>query len=498
MAITQRRQKQKGIPTNEFVVNLQDFYLGFSPLAHIDSLTQKGNAGHASVMTDADILSGVLTQGPGLANLANGTQAGVVKELINFILDVPTASDVTYGIGPTKLFKISSTTVASGGTPSWPQAITNCTDGESVVQMGGNVYGFYNKSSGGDILKMPISTEIIDPDWGSTTPITGAAAIQKAPHPVAVKEDIMLFGNGQYVGTYIGDTDILDVDKLDFGSGCEVADVVFHGNYWYIAVNGGITGTNRSIGQIFLYDGAATESVLADETGVGIQRIGFLYVLDGIVYVCYQDLSSSGGYNIGYIIGRQIKKLVSFTGSLPTFAQKTLYQHTILFVSSQSLWSFGAVSSDLPIQISQIADGGYATLGALAAPFGMPMVASTDGGGNYRLAYFSGYTTTTSWKSVVIPTCSGRIKGYIDTITVLTNSLGTSARADLTIEADQITRTSNSKSITTSGKIRHVFDTFGLGEILDFRIAINFSNGNATNACKIRNIIIKGHWCESG
>jgi len=493
--MAQRRRTTPKIPSNQFVIELKNFYMGLSPLAHLDSLTQKGNEGHASTMTDCDILNGYIAQGPGLANLTNGTQVGAVKELIKFILDVPTSNNTTYGIGTTKLFEISSTTVTNDGT--YPHTITNCTDGSSVAYLLGNGYYFYNKSSGGDIGKIIFgSPDDFDDDWGSTTP-TGKASLQKAPHPVAVKEDLMAFGNGQYLGVYIADTNTLAPTKLDFGNNCEVDDVIFHANYWYIAVNGGITGTNRSIGQIYLYDGAATESILADETGVGFQKIGFLYVLDGIDKVTYKDLSSTGGYNIGYILGRQIKKLASFTGTLPTFAQKTLYQHTILFLSSGSLWSFGAVSPDLPAQVSQITDGGYATCGALAAPFGTPMVASTDNT-NYRLAKFSGYTTTTAWKSIVIPTASGYLLGYIDNITVSTNSLGANARMDLVIEADQATRTSNSKSITTTGKMRHIFDTFGLGEVSDFRVALSASNGSTSNVVKIRNIIIKGHWCSSG
>jgi len=463
---------------NTFIFELKNFEAGFSPLAHLDSLTERGVEGSASAMTNADILDGLLTQGPALTNLT-----GTVSELINFILDTPTANNVTYGIGATKLFKISATAV-SGDSP-FPHTITNCTDGESVAYLKGVIYYFYNLAASGGIGTYDGDTTFTD-DYNVT--------LQKAPHPVATKEDLMLFGNGRYVGTFIDTGAVLDVDKLDFGTNYEVADIIFHGNYWYIAVNGGISGTNRSTGQIYLYDGGATESILADETGVGIQKIGFLYVLDGIIFVAYQDLSSTGGYNIGYILGRQIKKLASFTGGLPNFAQKTLYKHTILFVAGGSLWSFGAVSPDLPAQISQIADGGYTTVGALASPFGTPMVASTDGE-NYRLAYFKNYDTTTTWKSVVMPCTFGRMKGYIDEISVLTRVLGANAAGTLTIEANQTVTTSTSKTISGTGGRRFVFTGFGLGGIEDFRIAIAL-NGNATNPCKIRKISGKGHWVE--
>lgn len=362
---------------NNFIIDLKDFEVGYAPLAHLDSLTEKGAAGSASVMVDADILDGFLTQGPGLAALTNGTQAGVVDQRINFIMDSPPVEGVTYGIGTNKLFKITSSTVVSGGSPSWPYTISASVGGESLVRLGDYVYGFYNTATGGDILRLTLLGEDKDDDWGSTTP-TGFAALQTGLHPSAVKEDIMLFGNGRYVGVYTADNNTLQPTKLDFGAGHEVTDVAFASNYWFIGVNGGISGDHRTTGQIFLYDGSATDSVLADETGVGFQRIGFLYVLDGITYVAYQDLTSTGGYHIGYIKGKQVKRLASFTGGLPNFRQKTLYRHTILFAAGGKIWTMGAVSPDLPAQISQIADGGLASVGAVAAPFGTPMIASAD------------------------------------------------------------------------------------------------------------------------
>jgi len=473
---------------NTFQIEITKFYQGASPAMHLNSLTEIGNAGHYSVATNIDVLTpGILTQGPALANLTAGTQAGAVTELINFIMDKAVSDSVTYGIGATKLFKITPSAVTSDAT--WPHAITNCTDGESCVDMGGVLYYFFNKSSGGDIGTFDL-TSTFDDDWGSST----HKALQKAPHPSYAKEDIICFGNGQYLGTLVGAT--LNVEKLDFGSGNEVSDVIFSSNQWLVVVNNGITGTNRTIGQIYTYDGGALSSILADEAGVGVQRIGFIYELNGIIYIAYQDLSSTGGYKIGYLAGRQIKPLAYFTGSLPNFAQKTLYKHTILFLSSGSIYSAGAVIDELPFQLSQIADGGYATCGAIAAPFGTPMVASTDGATNYRLAKFSGYDTNCSWKSIVFPV-SGKHKGYIDNVTVFTSALGTNARCDLTLECNQGVTVSNSKSITGTGITRHFFTAFGLNSIEDVRVALSWATGSATNSADIRKIIINGHYTET-
>lgn len=477
---------------NDFTITISGFNEGQAPLAHLDTKTFVGNRGQASDMK-GDIISkpGFLTQSPALVALTNGTQAGVVSELINYILDQPTSSDTTYGIGTTKLFKISSTAVISGGTPSWPQAVTGMTAGESVVRLKLNLYAFFNKSSGGDIAKMPLSTETIDHTWGSVTD----QALESAPHPVAVKEDIMLFGNGRYVGSYVEGLAILDVQKLDFGEGSEVADIVFHANMWWIAVNYG----NGKRGQIYMYDGSAISNVLSDETGIGEQTIGFLYVKNGLLFIAYKDLSS-GVFAIGWLRGRELVPSRYFSGSLPDFKQKALYKNTIIFVSSADIWSYGASVDQLPLQISKLADGGLATVGAIASPFGTPFVASTDGGSNHQLMNFSGYSLDSIWKSVFIDTTNGKNLGKIHTIIVKSKALEANAECVITLEGNQGNTdegmTSGEIVYTGTGKTREVFTSVIMNDVEDLRAIVNFATGNATNDCPIREIECLGTYAE--
>jgi hypothetical protein len=473
---------------NDFQIILENFNEGYAPLAYLDTKTFIGNKGQASEMR-ADIISkpGFITQSPALTDLTNGNQSGVVDQLIRHILDKPTAIDTTFAIGTTKLFKLSSTAVVSGGSPSWPQAVTNMTQGESVIRLKANLYGFYNKASGGDILRMPLNTEAVTANWGSVTD----QALQKAPHPSAVKEDIMLFGNGRYVGVYVEGAAILDTIKLDFGEGSEVADIVFNGNMWWIAVNYG----EGKRGQIYLYDGSALSNILSDEAGVGDQKIGFLYVFNGIVYVAYNS-KSSDGFTLGWVAGRQIKPLRSFSGTLPDHRQKALYKNAILFVSGEDIFSFGTSDTQLPIQISKLADGGHATVGGIASPFGVPFVASSDGGSNHRLAKFSGYSLDTNWKSIFIDTCNQKQIGHINTIIVSTKALGVNARCDLTIEGNQGAKSSTVLQITGENKTRHVFNSIALPSVEDIRVVLDWENGDTTNDCPIRKIYIGGNWVE--
>ncbi|MDD4110224.1 MAG: hypothetical protein PHS54_01575 [Clostridia bacterium] len=476
---------------NTFTLIFDKFYQGYGPLAFKNNLTEIGGTGHASLMQNANVINGdYVTQGPGLSTLTAGTEDGAITEPLDFIMDKAVSNGVSFAIGNTKLQKITTTAVTNDGT--FPHTITDCAEGESIQVLDGDIYYFFNTSSAGQIGKLVLPSTF-DDDWGSTTP-TGAGSLQKAPHPSDKKEDIIAFGNGQYLGTYIKETNTLDVDKLDFGSDCEVADVVYNAGYWYIAVNSGVSGTNRNEGQIYLYNGSATTSLLQDETGVGMQRIGFLYRVNGIIYVAYQDLTSSG-YTIGYIFGSQIKPLGKFNGSLPTFNKKTLYENTILFISSSSIYSSGAIIEDLPYQISQIADGGYVNVTAIAAPFGTPIVASNDGT-HYKLAKFNGYDTASYWKSIIVPIIGPYHKGFIDKIVVLTKTLKSNARCDLILECDQGTSNSNTFQITT-GKRLHSTTAIGLNEIEDIRVYLNWANGNSTNDCPIRRVIVQGHYSES-
>lgn len=477
-----------------FSIKLSAFNAGAAPLAHLDPLAQLGASGQFSAASNIDIISypGLLTQGPGLSTLTNGTEAGAVTELINFIVDRPVSSGTTYGISATKLHQITATTVANAG--SWPHTITGATAGSSVHYINGAVYYFFNKASGGDIGKYDLASTFVD-NWGSTIP-SGAAALQNAPHPVASKQDIVVFGNGRYLGTINLTTTTLAPTKLDFGQDATVADVCFNANQWLIAVNQGTgVATDRQSASIYLYDASATTSLLSDEIAVGVQKIGFILPIEGIVYVAFQDVSSAGGFCIGYISGRQIKPLRYFTGTLPTFAQKSLYGNTIIFLSNGVVQTCGAVVETLPVQISPLASGGFTTCGALAAPFGTPMVSSTQST-SFKLAKFSGFDVASTWRSLVIPITQGGLLGFIDRVTVLTNTLASGARCDLIIEGNQAAQSGATNQITTTGRRRHIFDRTGFTTLEDFRVFLNFANGSATNPVKIREILVEGHFVE--
>jgi len=464
---------------NSLFIRLDKFYQGLSPAWFKNTLSAFGNAGHANDMTNCDILTpDYITQGAGLANLT-----GTPTELLKYIMDRAVTSGVTYGIGNTKLWQLTSSAISAKRT------ISGATRGESVFYLKGYLYYVYQDDFGRYNL-----ASTYDDDWGSTVP-TGKASLQDAIHPVATKEDIALIGNGRYMATFVASTATLNATKLDFGNNTEVSDVVFHNNRWLIAVNTSYADDdNRGLGYLYWYDGSAVSALLEDEASIGIQKIGFIKVINGVVFVAFQDLSSTGGYKLGYLSGNQIKTLVHFTGSLPNFRQKTLYKNTLLFLADNKVWSAGASVEELPFALSQIADGGYSTVGAIAAPFGTPIISSYQST-SYRVAKFSGYETSSNWTSLIMPTTAGSDLAYIDKIIITTEALGTGARCDITLKYNDEDSNSGANQISTKDKRRHIFKLNDRA-IENLRVYLDFSNGSATNPVKIKYIDIRGHFLE--
>lgn len=463
---------------NTFSIRIDKFFQGMSPTFFKNTLSTFGNFnGHANAMTNCDILTpDYLTQGAGISNLS-----GNPSVLIKFIMDRVVASGVSYALSNTKLYQLTSSAI------SLKKTISGATRGESLVYLKSYLYYFYQDDFG----RFDLSSSY-DDDYGSTIP-TGAASLQNASHPVATKEDLMLFGNGRYLGVFTSSTTTLEATKLDFGNNTEVVDILFHNNKWLIAVNTANADDNsRGLGYLYWYNGAAVSSLLDDEASVGIQKIGFIKVINGIIYIAFQDLSSSGGYKIGYLSGNRIITLGHFIGSLPNFRQKTLYKNLLLFISDNKIWAAGASVGELPFALSQIAQGKYTTnTGGLAAPFGTPLIA-TDNGSSYSIAKFSGYTTTSDWTSLIQQLSQGKNLAYIKEMIVYTKALGSGARADITVKCNDEASNSSAQAVSTENQRRHVFK-INKSNVENVRIYINFANGSTSNPVKIKSVELTGN-----
>ena len=179
-----------------------------------------------------------------------------------------------------------------------------------------------------------------------------------------------------------------------------------------------------------------------------------------------------------------VRELAHFKGSLPKYYQITKYKNFIIWVGGEYIWAYGAVQKDLPGMIFQIADGGYSTVGGLATPFGTPMVASNEDS-TYKIAEFSGYDTTSYWKSLMFPVGEVEIKK----VKVYFDTPGTGAKVDVKLLTDRRKSTETLGSISTTAQNSITFDA-GHKIHNDFRIELDWSNGSTTNPSKVNKIEI--------
>lgn len=478
----------------KWVINIDNFMGGFSPAWYNQgTYPSYGNKNQAGVMVNADLTNpSYLTQGPGLSDLTNGTQAAAVTTLIKGATDLAVTSAVAYGVGGAKLYKFSSTTVTSDGT--WPHTINKAVvtgeDGEDVAYYKGALYYSYNHSgSAGDIGKYDLNVTF-DDDWGSTVP-SGADNLQSAPHPFEVGgNDVLYVGNGLYVCSYDGTT--LMPQALDLPTNSIIQDLKWvNDRLWILANRPDTSGTNKNSSSLYVWDGTTDSWELEIKLmGTG----GALHHKNGSLFVFYQDISSTGGFKLGYVSGNGLVDVANFTGALPEYYQVTDYLDFILWNANGSLWAFGSGDKDLPVRLFQIADGGYTNVGCVVTPFGTPMVASWDAGSNYRLAKFSGFDVTSSWKSLMFDiTGDSKNGGMIECVRINFETLASGARVDWKL-LDNGGRTVYSDVISFSklGAVTTAFYPIKKGSE-NFRIEFDYANGSTSNTVKIKSARIYGN-----
>lgn len=480
---------------------------GFAPDFHKETYPSYGNKNQAGAMSNMDLTSpGFMTQGPGLANLTNGTQAAAVTTLIKGITkrEVQNSIPFSVGVGGAKVYKITSTTVTSDG--DWPHTIDKAAvtaeNAQDVVEYGDYVYYIYgHSSSAGDIGRFDPTGTSFDDDWGSTTP-TGAAALQgnasdSIPRQLlAAGNNVMYFTNRRYIGSYDGTT--FDPQALDFPITYVTQSIQWMSDRLWVAVNNNPLGTAaRPNGYIYVWDGAA--GTWEQEIKVN-GTVGGIYTKNNVLYVFYREQSSTTTYKLAFVDGSGINDLATFTGSLPEHYQISEYKDFLIWNSSGSIYAYGSGHPDTPVRFFQLADGGYATVGGLSCPLGTPLVASTDGGSNFRLAQFSGYDTACTWKSLMFDVADNyKNNGAIDVIRINFETLASGAsvawrllnRAGTVIYSDTISYAKATASPPLHSLTTAFYPLNGKGAD-SFRLEFDTATGSTTNPVKLRNAKIYG------
>jgi len=479
---------------------------GFADQYYNETYASHGNKDQAGAMLNVDLTDvNKMTQGKGLANLTAGTQAGAVTTLIRSILRTAQASDLTFGVGGNKFYELTSTAVnIKASAPVLPHTIDKAAvtgeDGEDLVYYQGEIYYSYNHSAAaGDMGKYDLTRDAdadFNDDFGSTVPATGAAALANAPHQMLVGgDDILYCANGANMCSYDGTTDTYNTAALDTPTDGIIESIAWGSNRLYLAVNRpNLTGDNRVQSAIYLWNTIAGSW----EYEIKIEEeISAVYTLNGVVYVWTRDVSNTGGYKLGYINGLNIIPLAQYSGTLPAYYQISDYKGHLIWQSNGLIMAYGAGSKDVPTQLSQLASCGYTTVGAVANPFGTPLIASNLTT-SYRLAKFSGYTVDCEYDTLMWNVSSPSQKFQIDRIIVFTDILATGAKVDITLRYDfgKSNKALTQIAYSTSNITRHIIGEGNLPLVENFRLEFDWSNGSATNPCEIRGYAIEGRFIQ--
>lgn len=459
----------------------------------------KGNSGQASDLQNVDLTDpNVLTQGPGLANLTNGTEAGAITTLIRGSQKISNDGTNAYAVGGNQFYQFTSAAVTNTG--SFPhtinKAVVTAEDGEDVCEFQGNYYYSYNHSgTAGDIGKFD-GTSTFDDDYMSTTPSGATTLFGDVPHQmIAAGNDKMYITNGRYIASWNGTT-FTDQD-LDLPTGEVINSITWNHNRIYASSNKpNTTSSVQAQSSIYVWDTTSTSW----EYQITVRgKIGALFSRGGIVFCWYQDITSTGGFKLGIVDGTQIQDIAFYTGSLPLYYQVDDHKNHLIWISSGEIWAWGAVSNDLPAKLWQFADAGHATAGGLTNAFGTPMVASFDASTAYRFAKFSGYDVTAQWKSILFDVSDGTRKTQIDRVVVFTEPLSTGAKVDTTLTYDYAKSSLALDQVAYSATVdttRHIIQRNSV-QCENFRLDLAWANGSATNPVKIRKIEVTGHFIDN-
>jgi hypothetical protein len=368
-----------------------------------------------------------------------------------------------------------------------------------LVHYNSDIYVFYNHSaSAGDIAKLELTTDVVDPDWGSTVP-TGAAELYSAPHYCCIGSDgVVYFTNGAFAGYLDGTT--LSTTCLPFWTDSQAVSVSWNENRVLVAVNRpNITGANFNQSFIVKWDGVNSQwdGDPIDVTGM----IGALYTKNGVTFVWWQDGNTTDGYWLGYVNGGQVSPIKRYSGGLPNQAQVGEWEGFLMWLAGSEIMLWGASDADVSVAMSQYASAKYTTaIGAIAAPFGSILIASNNATTGYSLAKLGGYSVTSSMKTKVFSMMRAGYKAEIDMIQIGVVTMSTGASCAFTLYYDQ---NKSSKSLDTISYANNTTSTFikilGKGtqrglQVEDFMLGWNHATGSTSNAVKIKSIIIKGHY----
>ncbi|NCD23664.1 MAG: hypothetical protein EOL90_12110 [Spartobacteria bacterium] len=395
----------------------------------------------------------------------------------------------SYGISNTKVFQVGSSVTDSANYPHTISGAAAAGFWNNIVVYKDNLYYFWHTFSGGDIGKATsiTATPSFDDDWGSTEDDN----LEEGDYtPVYVTLDnILIFGNGQYLGWYDGTT--LDTKFYDFGSNLRIKAITEQGGYIYIAVN----NKNSDLGYIYIINNNIDSDVsIIDMINVGDQ-IDELYTVNGIIYVFHRETMGEDASKIGYISGNRIIELDIFYEGTPS--QIEFVSDIMFFTSEESVLGLSTPYNSNQFLLTRPLDvvSGTSLGGGGLKSTGSRLLHSYSGASKFYVEFYNltskgidAYWTSKTWITSTIDELS-----MIDSIFVKTNALEEDAKCNLEIYTNRSGTASKTLEISGENKTRHIFRNLGISGIEEFKIKLDFSVGKIGDVVEIQEIQIGGH-----
>lgn len=239
--------------------------------------------------------------------------------------------------------------------------------------------------------------------------------------------------------------------------------------------------TGRKKAMLYSYNGSGDTY----ERSIPIDgEVGVCYAKDGILYVIYKKNYEDGVCTLAYCDGYKLVDIQEYYGSLPQYYQVSTYKDFLIWMSGTDIMCYGSGVTGSNNRLFKL---GVGSTGGIANPFGTPVVAFAD-----ALKKFSGYTVTSSWKSLLFDINMNGQMSIIDGLGISFEKLSSGASVAITLKDNQ----GNTLLTDTISYTTHPNKTFYYRplQILtnNFRVELDFSGGSVTNPVQIKNINIYG------
>ena len=283
----------------------------------------------------------------------------------------------------------------------------------------------------------------------------------------------LVFGNGQYLGTYDGTT--MDSAYYDFGTGKKVTSITEQSGYTYVSVN-----DENEKGKIFLYflsDFSSEEYV--DYISVG-DKTEALYAINGVIYVFHEESIGQDLSKIGYISGNRVIDLPIYYDGSPLSKRIDFAGDVLFFNTDEETLGLSTPYDQTSFILSSPLEPKYGNTAALKSNSSYLLVASSDTTNHYISRYSlsnSGKGVNGKWKSKTWEVADIDNMGMIDSIEVKTKKLRSGGRCDLSVYINRETTAYKTIQIDDVGEIRHIFRRLNISGVKEFNFELDFSNG---------------------